>query len=143
MCLGMIHVQPQRSRKRVWKRELDWASSNTTVLSSFAVTDLTFSLKKLPADHWSSLISVSIVKTTSAALKGSPSSHATPLRRGISQVVKSALYFASPSASPLIISPLAKSTDQRGSFARVCMPRSRFFQPTHSLKLSGEPQRPV
>src|SRR5690554_3667028 len=39
--------------------------------------------------------------------------------------------------------PVAKSTDQSGSLARFCIPRSLQRQPTHSLKLLGVPTRPV
>ena len=139
----MILSQPQRSRNQVWKRELGFVRTNLTVVSSTAVTEaipstnLEFELKPV------FFITVSVVKTTSAAVKGSPSFQVTPLRRGIVHSVKSALYFASPSAKPLMILPVAKSTDQSGSSARFCRPRSCHFQPTHRFILSGVPTRPV
>ncbi len=82
------------------------------------------------------------MNTTSSAVNDSPSDHVTPSFSGMVTSVKSLLYCASPSASPGIISPVAKSTLHSGSFTSCCVPRSRFFQPTQLLKLDGEPTRP-
>ena len=135
--LGHDPGAPQRSRNLVWKREFGLFSSKATVWSSGAETDLTLSTKKLLSLKPSFFISVSTVKTTSAAVNGSPSDQVTPWRSGIVKAVKSALYLGSPSARPLMILPVAKSTDHSGSFARFCMPRSRHFQPTQFVEVAG------